>query len=94
MTEPLPYLSTAPHADLETLSAADRPSSLPSSVLHDEIRILRDRGFSDDCIHTLLRGFHIDVRPERLADHSRLALSDQLVRLIWGASAPRSAHAD
>lgn len=77
-----------------TFTLLPEPSvSTPSTPSHllDEIRILRERGLTDDCIHGLLRGFDIDSHTLPTADHSKHALTDQLIRLIWGT--PASANA-
>ena len=53
-------------------------------TLQDEIRLLRERGLSDECIHGLFSGFHIDARPEPASHHWTLPLNSQLIGLIWG----------
>lgn len=39
-------------------------------MLDDEIRILRERGFTDDRIADLFRGFEIEVTTEQIAEHA------------------------
>ncbi|MGA7158516.1 MAG: hypothetical protein WBY53_16835 [Acidobacteriaceae bacterium] len=39
-------------------------------MLDDEIRILRERGFSDERIADLFRGFDIEVTTEQIAKHA------------------------
>ena len=40
------------------------------SMLQDEIRLLRERGFSDERIADLLTGFDIEVTADELLRHS------------------------
>jgi hypothetical protein len=64
------------------------------SLLMEEIRILRERGLTDECIHGLFSGFNIDARPETSGQHWNLPINDQLIRLIWGKGLPRPIHLD
>jgi hypothetical protein len=41
------------------------------SMLSEEIRLLRERGFTDEQIAELMGGFDIDVTPRELLDGSR-----------------------
>jgi microsomal dipeptidase-like Zn-dependent dipeptidase len=43
-------------------------------MLDDEIRLLRERGFSDEQIASLLTGFDIEVTTEQIAKHAPPAL--------------------
>jgi alkylhydroperoxidase family enzyme len=40
-------------------------------MLDDEIRLLRERGFSDEQIAELFTGFDIEVTKEQIAQHAR-----------------------
>jgi hypothetical protein len=40
------------------------------AMLDDEIRMLRERGFTDDRIADLFTGFDIDVTTEQIAQHA------------------------
>ncbi|MGA8940396.1 MAG: hypothetical protein WB439_14630 [Acidobacteriaceae bacterium] len=77
-----------------TAHLPQRPSAPSRTVLDEEIRILRERGLSDDCIHGLLSGFNIDARFEPSEDHWKTVVNEQLIRLIWGRPVPLHAHAD
>ena len=66
----------------------------PDSLLMEEIRILRERGLTDECIHGLFSGFNIDARPEASGQHWALPINDQLIRLIWGKALPNPIHLD
>ena|ERR1700679_2767797 len=77
----------------ETLgSPAPTPAMPMSLMLEDEIRILRHRGFSDDCIDGLLAGFGIETTQQIERRHttglrsllSPLSVRNQLIPLIWG----------
>ncbi len=46
------------------------PLSQVLSMLQDEVRLLRERGFTDDHIASLLSGFDIEVTPNQLTRHS------------------------
>ena len=39
-------------------------------MLDDEIRILRERGFTDEQIASLFTGFDIEVTEEQIAEHA------------------------
>jgi alkylhydroperoxidase family enzyme len=39
-------------------------------MLDDEIRLLRERGFTDEQIAALLTGFDIEVTTEQIAEHA------------------------
>lgn len=81
-------------ARTEIPATSPRTPAQASTILLEEIRVLRERGLSDDCIHGLLSGFHLDAHPEPTGDYRKLALNEQLIRLIWGKSVPMHAHAD
>jgi hypothetical protein len=74
--------------------AAPLTAASPDSLLMEEIRILRERGLTDECIHGLFSGFNIDARPETSGQHWNLPINDQLIRLIWGKALPRPIHLD
>ncbi len=68
MTNPHPHISDPiPVAvpELSTTAAITPPLAVahPESLLIEEIRILRERGLTDECIHGLFSGFNIDARP-------------------------------
>jgi hypothetical protein len=65
-----------------------------NATLQDEIRLLRERGLSDECIHGLFSGFNIDARPEPASHRWTLPLNSQLIGLIWGKASPKSATLD
>ena len=46
------------------------PKEQVISMLGDEIRLLRERGFSDQAIADLCSGFDIDITAEDIARHS------------------------
>ncbi len=103
MIDPLspdPDPATAYRAQAPADAAGQHPPALSGSILLEEIRVLRERGLSDECIHGLLRGFNIDVHPELSGDLWKTALNDardnaindQMIRLIWGNSAPLRAR--
>jgi hypothetical protein len=64
------------------------------SLLNEEIRILRERGLTNECIHGLFSGFNIDARPETSGQHWNLPVDDQLISLIWGKGLPTPIHLD
>jgi hypothetical protein len=70
------------------------PSPTADSLLTEEIRILRERGLTDECIHGLFSGFNIDSRPEASGQYWQLPANDQLIRLIWGSALPTPIHLD
>jgi hypothetical protein len=98
MTNPQPHpadLAPAPGPELGTPpAAAARTAASADSLLNEEIRVLRERGLSDECIHGLFSGFNIDARPEPSGQHWNLPINDQLIRLIWGKALPAVAHLD
>ncbi len=47
------------------------------SMLGDEIRLLRERGFADERIAGLLSGFEIEITPEELARFSEETSGEQ-----------------
>ena len=65
-----------------------------ASQLNEEIRILRERGLTDECIHGLFSGFNIDAHTETSDHHWELPTNDQLIRLIWGKALPTPVHLD
>jgi hypothetical protein len=88
MTNPQPKPQLAP-ADPTTngapaLHLVPPPEAQVNSTLHDEIRLLRERGLSDECIHGLFSGFNIDAIPEPASHRWSLPLNSQLIGLIWG----------
>jgi hypothetical protein len=92
MTNPHPN-PTDPNIVLASLSSFDEPSrpSIEAQVtaaLQDEIRLLRERGLSDECIHGLLSGFNIDAKSEPISHRWDFPLNDQLICLIWGNANP------
>jgi hypothetical protein len=74
--------------------AAPLTTAQPDSLLIEEIRILRERGLTDECIHGLFSGFNIDARPEPSGLYWKLPINDQLIRLIWGKALPNPVHLD
>jgi hypothetical protein len=64
----------------------------PESLLIEEIRVLRERGLTDECIHGLFSGFNIDACPEPSSLQWKLPTNDQLIRLIWGQALPNPIH--
>ncbi len=83
-------------AEFSAPAAITPPLALahPDSLLTEEIRILRERGLTDECIHGLFSGFNIDARPEPSGQHWKLPTNDQLIRLIWGNALPTPIHLD
>jgi hypothetical protein len=65
-----------------------------NATLHDEIRLLRERGLSDECIHGLFSGFNIDARPEPASHRWTLPLNSQLIGLIWGKASSKPVTLD
>jgi hypothetical protein len=98
MTNPQPHpadisLSTGP--ERVQPNALHTPAPVHTdSLLLEEIRVLRERGLSDECIHGLFSGFNIEASPEPSGPHWKLPINDQLIRLIWGKPLPTSLHAD
>ena len=86
MTNPHPH-TAAPIPVAEVVPASD-------SLLIEELRILRERGLTDECIHGLFRGFNIDAHTEASDQHWKLPTNDQLIRLIWGKALPAPIHLD
>ncbi len=88
MTHPQP--NPADYSFVTALTSEHRAAAAPltdiqvASTLQDEIRILRDRGLSDECIHGLFSGFNIDAHPAPAGCNWSVPLNDQLIRLIWG----------
>jgi hypothetical protein len=92
MTNPQPHpadISKIPGPELVPSAAAPA-----DSLLIEEIRLLRERGLSDECIHGLFTGFHIDARPEPSGHQWNLPINDQLIRLIWGSAFPATTPLD
>ena len=91
MTNPQPQR----HPAEPLTSAAPALRLIPSAeaqvnaTLHDEIRLLRERGLSDECIHGLFSGFNIEARPEAASHHWSLPLNSQLIGLIWGRASSK-----
>ena len=65
-----------------------------NAPLNEEIRFLRERGLTDECIHGLFSGFNIDASTEDAGVHWNLSTNDQLIRLIWGKALPTPIHLD
>jgi hypothetical protein len=83
-------IDATPDPALNPSSNSGPLSAAPSdSLLLEEIRVLRERGLSDECIHGLFSGFHIDAYPQPSGKQWMLPINDQLIRLIWGAPATR-----
>jgi hypothetical protein len=93
---------TNPQLHPVDLLAAPGPELVPPAasaahvdgLLMEEIRLLRERGLSDECIHGLFSGFNIDARPEPSGLHWNIPTDDQLIRLIWGSALPTPRHLD
>jgi hypothetical protein len=98
MTNPHVHITDNPIVpDLSRDTAApvaNRTAAQVAALLQEEIRILRNRGFSDECIHDLFTGFKIEAQPEPFGHEWRLPLDDQLIRLIWGKMQPTPVHLD
>jgi len=76
-------------------ASASPPSAVQEdSLLREEIRVLRARGFTDECIHGLFTGFNIDARPEPSGQHWSIPTNDQLIQLIWGKPLPNPIQVD
>jgi hypothetical protein len=52
-------------------------------LLGGEIRILRERGFTDDRITRLFTGFDIELKPRQIERRSRTPIN-LIRRLLWG----------
>jgi hypothetical protein len=59
-----------------------------NAILQKEIRLLRERGLSDECIHGLFTGFNIDATPEPTSHQWSIPLNSQLIGLIWSRATP------
>jgi hypothetical protein len=98
MTHPQPNpadYSLAPASVPEFRAAAAPLTEVQvNSTLQEEIRILRERGLSDECIHGLFSGFNIDAKPEPAGYRWTLPLNSQLIRLIWGKIHPAPMQMD
>ncbi len=81
-TEPLTSAATA----LRLLPPAEAQIN---ATLQDEIRLLRERGLSDECIHGLFSGFNIDANPEPASQRWSIPLNSLLIGLIWGKTSPK-----
>ena len=60
--------------ELRQAAGADEERFTPAqavSMLSEEIRLLRERGFSDQQISDLLNGFDLCISPEDIAQHTR-----------------------
>jgi hypothetical protein len=64
------------------------PEAEAVTLLEDEIRILRERGFTEECINGLFTGFDIEVKTEPPGPRWALPVNNQLIRLIWGKIHP------
>jgi hypothetical protein len=53
------------------------------TLLEDEIRILRERGFTDECITDLFTGFDIELKAAHLGQRWPVPGDNLLLRLIW-----------
>jgi hypothetical protein len=78
-----PALRLVPHAEAQV-----------NATLQDEIRLLRERGLSDECIHGLFSGFHIDATPEPTSHQWSIPLNSQLIGLIWSRPTPTRINLD
>ena len=58
-------LREAAGAEEQTVTAGEA-----IEMLDDEIRLLRERGFSDEQIAALFMGFDIEVTTEQIAEHA------------------------
>ncbi|HSY35566.1 MAG TPA: hypothetical protein VK814_07450 [Acidobacteriaceae bacterium] len=94
MTNPQHAAQTLIPGPERSSTAAPLPNAQPDSLLMEEIRILRERGLTNECIHGLFSGFNIDARPETSGQHWQLPVDDQLIRLIWGKGLPALVHLD
>jgi hypothetical protein len=87
-------LPTTPGPELVKSAPTRLTAAQADSLLMDEIRVLRERGLSDECIHGLFSGFQIDARVEAAGQHWLFPMNDQLIRLIWGDALPTTLHLD
>ncbi len=95
MTNPHPQPRRSDPRPSPELNKASSLNAAPvDSILMEEIRILRERGLTDECIHGLFSGFNIDARPEPSGQHWKLPSNDQLISLIWGKALPAPIHLD
>lgn len=98
MTHPQPnpadYSFAPAHTPEFRAAAAPLTDVQVNSTLQEEISILRERGLSDECIHGLFSGFHIDARPQPAGFPWSVPLNDQLIRLIWGKIGPTTVQPD
>jgi len=62
-------LREAAGAEEQTVTAGEA-----IEMLDDEIRLLRERGFSDEQIAELFTGFDIEVTTEQISQHAPLTL--------------------
>jgi alkylhydroperoxidase family enzyme len=58
-------LREAAGAEEETVNTSEA-----TDMLDDEIRLLRERGFTDEQIAALISGFDIEVTTEQIAQHA------------------------
>jgi hypothetical protein len=96
MTNPQPHpvdITAVPGPEL-VQPASSAANAAQADSLMEEIRVLRERGLSNECIHGLFSGFNIDARPEPSGQHWNLPINDQLIRLIWGRALPSPKHLD
>ena len=93
MTNPHPNPAD-PILGTELTQPAPLTAAQADSLLIEEIRILRERGLTDECIRGLFSGFNIDSRPESSGQYWNLPVNDQLIRLIWGKALPNPIHLD
>ena len=93
MTNPQPTPQPSPAEPATAATTAPRlvpPTEAQlNATLQDEIRLLRERGLSDECIHGLFSGFHIDARPEPASHRWSIPLNSQLIGLIWGKASSK-----
>ena len=65
-------LAVAAHELREAAGAEEQTVTAGEAIemLDDEVRLLRERGFSDEQIASLLTGFGIEVTTEQIAKHA------------------------
>jgi hypothetical protein len=87
-------LNPAQPISVSALRLVPPSAAQANATLQDEIRLLRERGLSDECIHGLFSGFNIDATPEPTSHHWTLPLNSQLIGLIWGKATSKPVSLD
>jgi hypothetical protein len=93
--QPSSQVKSSSNPDASATRTTPGPRLIPpteaqlNATLQDEIRLLRERGLSDECIHGLFSGFLIDARPEPASHRWSIPLNSQLIGLIWGKASSK-----